>query len=247
LFLEFEMSNARPWILAETNWKSVREAAFEVAVLPWGATEAHNFHLPYATDTFQCDYVAAESCRVAWEVGARCVALPTVPFGVQTGQARIPGCINMNPSTQLAVLRDIVASLQAQNIRKLVVLNGHGWQRLQANAARVGAAIRRVLCQIFWPAAVPQAEYFSDWATTPARWKPAPCCTSRRTSFARWKKPVMVVSTHSRSRLCASVGRGRSAIGNEPATTPESETRARRAWKRAASTWRRQRGASAAF
>jgi len=40
----------RPYILAETTWQAVRDTKFEVAVLPWGATEAHNYHLPYATD-----------------------------------------------------------------------------------------------------------------------------------------------------------------------------------------------------
>ena len=36
----------RPYILAETTWKIVKDTAYEVAVLPWGATEAHNYHLP---------------------------------------------------------------------------------------------------------------------------------------------------------------------------------------------------------
>jgi creatinine amidohydrolase len=40
----------RPYILAEINWKFVKENPYEVAVLPWGATEAHNYHLPYSTD-----------------------------------------------------------------------------------------------------------------------------------------------------------------------------------------------------
>jgi creatinine amidohydrolase len=82
--------NSRPYILAETNWKIVRQTKYEVAVLPWGATEAHNYHLPYSTDTVQCDYVAAESARIAWEAGARVIVLPTVPFGVNTGQLDIP-------------------------------------------------------------------------------------------------------------------------------------------------------------
>ena len=59
----------RPYILAETNWKAVDSTRFDVAVLPWGATEAHNWHLPYATDVMECDHVAAESARVAWEKG----------------------------------------------------------------------------------------------------------------------------------------------------------------------------------
>jgi creatinine amidohydrolase len=153
---------ARPWVLAETNWKTVRETAYEVAVLPWGATEAHNFHLPYATDTFQCDYVAHESCRVAWEAGAKCVALPTVPFGVQTGQLDIPFCLSMNPSTQLLVLRDIVASLEKQNVRKLVILNGHGGNDFKQMIRELSPQFDVFLCLVNWYAAVPQSEFFED-------------------------------------------------------------------------------------
>ncbi len=151
---------ARPWILAETNWKSVREEKFEVAVLPWGATEAHNFHLPYATDNFQCDYVAGESCRLAWEQNARCIALPTVPFGVQTGQSTIPLCLNMNPSTQLAVLSDIVASLERQNIHKLVVLNGHGGNDFKQMLRELSPRFDVFLCLINWFGVVPRAGHF---------------------------------------------------------------------------------------
>jgi hypothetical protein len=40
----------RPYILAKANWQAVSQTRFDAAVLPWGATEAHNYHLPYATD-----------------------------------------------------------------------------------------------------------------------------------------------------------------------------------------------------
>ena len=85
----------RPYILAETTWKTVREMAYDVAVLPWGATEAHNYHLPYGTDNVESDYIAAEAARLAWDAGARVVVLPIVPFGVQTGQLDIPFCLNL--------------------------------------------------------------------------------------------------------------------------------------------------------
>jgi creatinine amidohydrolase len=117
---------ARPYILAETTWQAVKAAAFEVVVLPWGATEAHNYHLPYGTDNYQADYVAAEAARLAWEQGAKVVVLPAIPFGVNTGQLDITLDINLNPSTQLAILRDVVQVLARQSIPKLVVLNGHG-------------------------------------------------------------------------------------------------------------------------
>ncbi|MCK4344643.1 MAG: creatininase family protein, partial [Bacteroidales bacterium] len=41
---------SRPYVLSETNWKTVKDQDYEIAILPWGATEAHNFHLPYGID-----------------------------------------------------------------------------------------------------------------------------------------------------------------------------------------------------
>jgi creatinine amidohydrolase len=116
----------KPWILSETTWKTIKATEYQVAVLPWGAAEAHNYHLPYGTDNYESAHIADESARRAWEAGARVAVLPTIPFGVNTGQLDIRLCINMNPSTQALVLGDVVRSLQVQRIRKLVVLNGHG-------------------------------------------------------------------------------------------------------------------------
>ena len=79
----------RPYLLAETNWKHLKDANIELAILPWGATEAHNYHLPYGTDVYEADYVAAESARKAYEQNANIIVLPTVPFGVNTGQSDI--------------------------------------------------------------------------------------------------------------------------------------------------------------
>src|SRR5680860_1210487 len=118
--------NMRPYILSETNWKAVKEENFEVAILPWGATEAHNYHLPYGTDIYEADAIAAGAGKIAWESGAKIIVLPTLPFGVNTGQADIYLDINLNPSTQLAILKDIVEVLSRQNIKKLLILNSHG-------------------------------------------------------------------------------------------------------------------------
>lgn len=154
--------NARPYLLAETNWKTVRDTAYEVAILPWGATEAHNFHLPYATDTIQCDYIAAEAARLAWETGARVVVLPTVPFGVQTGQLDIPLCLNVNPSTQAAVLTDVARALAGQGIRKLVVLNGHGGNDFRQMIRELQPKVELFLCAVDWYKVVDPALHFED-------------------------------------------------------------------------------------
>ncbi|HEY0306492.1 MAG TPA: creatininase family protein, partial [Longimicrobiales bacterium] len=60
----------KPYLAAEANWRAVQETAYEVVVLPWGATEAHNYHLPYATDVYETEAIAGESARIAWEAGA---------------------------------------------------------------------------------------------------------------------------------------------------------------------------------
>jgi len=116
----------RPYILAENNWKNIKDSQFDLAILPWGATEAHNYHLPYSTDVIEADHIAAAAAKIAWEQGAKIIVLPTIPFGVNTGQADITLDINLNPSTQLAILSDIVEVLNRQKIFKLLLLNSHG-------------------------------------------------------------------------------------------------------------------------
>lgn len=116
----------RPYILAETNWKTVKEEKYQLVVLPWGATEAHNYHLPYSTDNIEADALASGAAHIAWEMGCKLIVLPTIPFGVNTGQSDIPLNINMNPSTQFAILTDVVETLCRHGIYKLVILNSHG-------------------------------------------------------------------------------------------------------------------------
>jgi len=152
----------RPYILAETNWKAVRDTQYDVAILPWGATEAHNYHLPYATDNIQCDHVAAEAARRAWDAGARVVVLPTVPYGVQTGQIDIPLCLNLNPSTQAAVLADIANSLDVQGIRKLVILNGHGGNDFRQMIRELQPKVKLFLCAVSWYKVVDPKGHFTD-------------------------------------------------------------------------------------
>ncbi len=126
------MGDAHPWRLAEGHWPAVREAGYTLAVLPWGATEAHNFHLPYGTDTLQAAWLAERAAAQAWAAGARVAVLPPIPFGVQTTQRDIAHCINLMPSTQRAILHDVVASVAPHGVRAFVVLNGHGGNDFKA-------------------------------------------------------------------------------------------------------------------
>lgn len=153
----------RPYILAENHWRTVEETPYEVAILPWGATEAHNYHLPYGTDVFEAEAVAAEAARIAWESGAKVTVLPCIPFGVNTGQFDVKLDINMNPSTQLAVLRDIVEVLNRQGIYKLIILNSHGGNDFKTMIRELGLAYPKMfLCQCHWFRALDQKLYFEN-------------------------------------------------------------------------------------
>jgi creatinine amidohydrolase len=156
------MSVPRPYLLGETNWNSVRDSAYAVAVLPWGATEAHNLHLPYGTDSIEVGYIAAESARVAWEGGTRVIVLPTVPFGVNTGQLDIPLCLNMNPSTQAALLRDLAESVERAGIRRLILLNGHGGNDFRAMIRELVPSRSLFLCTVNWYSAVNPRPFFAE-------------------------------------------------------------------------------------
>ncbi len=142
--------SARPWVLAEASFAIARQKPWEVAVLPWAATEAHNLHLPYGTDYYESTAVAIEAARKAWEAGARPVVLPTVPFGVNTQQLDIPLTINMSPSTQAVVLADVIESLGSGGVRKLVILNGHGGNDFRQMIREAQATTNLFLCTTSW-------------------------------------------------------------------------------------------------
>ena len=116
----------REWILAEVNYGYVKDNPYEVAVLPMGATEPHNFHLPYGMDIFESEIIGSRVCEAAFKQGARVVMLPPIPYGTETNQMEFPLAMNLNPSTLGLVIRDIVDSLVKHGFRKLLILNSHG-------------------------------------------------------------------------------------------------------------------------
>jgi len=149
-------------MLSEVTWRTVRETPYEIALLPWGATEAHNTHLPYGTDTIETEAIAARAGRIAWDKGARVAVLPAMPFGVQTGQLDIPFCLNLNPSTQALVLGDLVRSLDGQGVPKIVLLNGHGGNDFRQMIRELQPQVKSFLCLMNWYKLVDPKEFFTD-------------------------------------------------------------------------------------
>src|SRR3954469_18576751 len=121
----------RDWKLAETNYGAIKGKTFEVAVLPLGATEPHNLHLPYGTDIFEADVIGEKICEAAHARGAKVILLPTIPYGTETNQMAFPLAMNLNPSTLFALITDLVKSLAHHGVRKVVLLNSHGGNDLK--------------------------------------------------------------------------------------------------------------------
>ena len=118
--------------LAESSYDQIKKGPpIEVAVLPLGATEPHNLHLPYGTDTYQVEAIARLACERANALGGRAVMLPALPYGTETNQMRFPLAMNLNPSTVARVITDLVDSLAQHQIFKCVLLNGHGGNDLK--------------------------------------------------------------------------------------------------------------------
>ncbi len=152
----------RPWVLAESTWPTVRDAGYEVVVLPWGATEAHNTHLPYATDVVEASEIAIAAAAIAWERGARVAVLPAVPFGVNTGQLRVPYCLNLNPTTQLAILRDLLHAIEPHGARKFVIVNGHGGNDFKQILRELQPTTSLFLSQVNWWTVLDARHYFEQ-------------------------------------------------------------------------------------
>lgn len=121
----------RPWILAECTLEMVRASGYTMAILPLGATEPHNLHLPYATDNYEAEWIVSEIAEAAWQQGARPVVLPVIPYGTETNMQRFPLAMNIMPSTLGRVIEDLLQSVAASGIRKLLILNSHGGNELK--------------------------------------------------------------------------------------------------------------------
>lgn len=141
----------RPYVLLEANHRQLTEQPPVVAVLPWGATEAHNWHLPYGTDVIEATGLAIEGARLATQQGARVVVLPTIPYGNDEQQLDQIATISFTTTTALAILRDVARSLVKQGIDRLVIVNAHGGNNFQGLVRDVQGEIEILVVVInFW-------------------------------------------------------------------------------------------------
>ncbi|MBR1468495.1 MAG: creatininase family protein [Prevotella sp.] len=149
--------------LSVSTYGVARQHHYDVAILPWGATEPHNLHLPYMTDCILSQAVAVDAAeRALKNYGVRCMVLPPVAMGSQNpGQRDLPFCIHYRYETQFSILKDIVSSLQHQGIRRLLIINGHGGNSFK-QMIRDLADSSLFIASAEWFKMAPTKEYFEQ-------------------------------------------------------------------------------------
>jgi creatinine amidohydrolase len=155
----------RPVDLQVATWEDVKAGGYSFAVLPWGATEPHNYHLPYLTDWYIAHDIALDSVSKAQSLyGVRGMVLPPLPLGAQNpGQKELPFCLHTRYETQRMILTDIVDSLNLQGIRLLILLNGHGGNNFRPIIRDLAFDYPDMtIVNIDWFGVEPQKNYFEN-------------------------------------------------------------------------------------
>ena len=151
--------------LSVSNYGTTRSLDYQVVILPWGATEPHNLHLPYLTDALASHDIAVDSARKALDLyGIRAMVMPPVALGSQNpGQRELKFCIHTRYDTQKAVLTDIASSLYSQGFRRLIIINGHGGNNFKNIIRDLAIDLPDMLIACSeWYEVCPAKEYFDQ-------------------------------------------------------------------------------------
>ncbi len=138
------------WLLTETNQKRLKRNLPEVAVIPTSAIEPHNLHLPIGQDFLHTSIITERSVEKAWRKTRKVIALPALPYGVDINLMDFPMAIHVSQKVLDAILFDIISSLLHYNIKKIVILNGHGGNDFAPFIRQTQSDLNIHLFQIDW-------------------------------------------------------------------------------------------------
>lgn len=127
------MTTRNPLLLAHCNPSDLESRGIDTAILPLGATEFHGDHLPYSTDTIMAEGL---SLRLAREMDTA-VVLPPIAYGMSLHLMAWPWTVSLRPETLFTIIIDVVESLLAHGITKVLIVSTHDGNPAPAeNAAR---------------------------------------------------------------------------------------------------------------
>lgn len=130
--------------VSSTTSADVRHCQPPIAVLPVGSFEQHGNDLPLATDTAIAAAISA-GITATYNV----LPLPPISFSCSHEHAKWPGTVSISHQTLSAIITDITASLAAQNIHRLALVNGHGGNYVLSNIAQTANATHPASMTLF--------------------------------------------------------------------------------------------------
>ncbi len=122
--------------LALCTWPEVEEYLDRStgAIVPIGSTEQHG-----PTGMIGTDALAADAVAIGAGEQAGAPVAPPIAVGMAHHHMAFPGTLSLRPSTLMAVIADVVGSLAAHGVQRVLFINGHG-----GNAATVSAAFAEI-------------------------------------------------------------------------------------------------------
>lgn len=113
----------------ELTWEEVADYLIsdDIVLIPIGSTEQHGPAGPLGVDTYAAIAIAEDAA-----LKAGVLVTPPMWFGDSPHHLDFPGTISLMPKTLIAVVKDIVRSLERNGFRKFIVINGHKGTNLAA-------------------------------------------------------------------------------------------------------------------
>ena len=126
---------------AERTWAELPDdlaASAHAAILPVGATEQHGPHMGCGMDA-----VLADKLCTAVAARTSVPALPVLPYGCSLGHSRRwPGTIPVQPTTLIALVKELGEGAYHSGVRRLFIVNTH-----VTNAAPLRCALELLRAQ----------------------------------------------------------------------------------------------------
>lgn len=125
--------------LQDKTWEDAQRAIEQsggVAIIPVGSVEQHSLHLPLGTDSYVAITLAEDAAE---KTGA--VVTPPVWFGWAPHHMVRPGTITIRPEVLIDLTYDIIKSVAAHGLKKIILINGHRivnvvWMQICAERAQ---------------------------------------------------------------------------------------------------------------
>lgn len=111
-------------LLQKMKWPEVKEKIGKgvIVVVPIGSTEQHGYHLPIDTDISIPCHIAIKATERTEDIVA-----PPINYGYNEKDLAFPGTVSVKTNSFLNYVFDICDSLSRTGFKKILLLNGHGY------------------------------------------------------------------------------------------------------------------------